>query len=592
MSKILRINMGNLNHSFEDVPDKYKYLGGRAITSSILLDEVDPTCNPLGPNNKFIVAPGILSGTIAPSSGRLSVGGKSPLTNGSKEANAGGLTAQKLGRLGIKAVIIEGQPKDDSNWYNIVLSRDKCEIVEANNYAGMGLYDLIKKVWGEYPSRPGIIGCGIAGQKLMKSAGIFGNNIENTDPGRFAGRGGLGAVLGSKRVIAIISDSSGTERPKPANEVLFEQGNKKLVDALNEHAITGILEKDGKPYGALKNYGTNVLQNIINEAGALPTRNWHTGHFEHAHKISGEAVHELVDRVKAKFPDSPATYAHPCHPGCIMACSNVVPYEDTGEPHVSPLEYETVWALGTNCTIDDLYYVAELNRVCNNLGLDTIEAGNTIAVAMEAGLLEFGDGPAAVELLKSVTKDKDPLGALMGSGALALGEAFGVTHVAHVKGQSLPAYDPRPIKGIGVTYATGTQGGCHTQGYTIAPEILGSAGGVDPRDTTKGELSRAYQATTAYIDSTGYCLFIAFAILDIESGFEGMAETINGFLDTKVDPVEYGKEILKKERTFNKRAGMTEVHDRLPEFFRTEPLPPHNVVFDVTDEELDKVHQY
>ena len=592
MSKILRINMGDLSHSFEDVPDKYNYLGGRAITSSILLDEVDPTCNPLGPNNKFIAAPGILSGTHAPSSGRLSVGGKSPLTNGSKEANAGGLTAQKLGRLGIKAVIIEGQPKDDSNWYNIVLSRDKCEIVEANNYAGMGLYDLIKKVWGEYPSRPGIIGCGIAGQKLMKSAGIFGNNIENTDPGRFAGRGGLGAVLGSKRVIAIISDSTGTEPPKPIDGTLFEQGRKKLVDALNEHAVTGILEKDDKPYGALKNYGTNVLQNIINEAGALPTRNWHSGHFENASKISGEAVHELVDGVKAKFPDSPASYAHICHPGCIIACSNVVPYEETGELHVSPLEYESVWALGTNCAIDDLYYVAELNRVCNDLGLDTIEAGNTIAVAMEAGLLEFGNGPGAVELLKSVAKDKDPLGALVGYGALGLGQAFGVTHVAHVKGQSLPAYDPRAIKGIGVTYATGPQGGCHTQGYTVAPEIIGIAGGADPRDTKKAELSRTYQAVTAYIDSTGYCLFIAFAILDIESGFEGMTETINGFLDTEIDPVEYGKEILKKERTFNKHAGMTEVHDRLPEFFHIESLPPHNVVFDVTDEELDKVHQY
>jgi len=587
--------MSTLEHKFEEVPEKYKTLGGRALTSAIVFDEVDPKCDPLGPQNKIVVAPGILAGTNAPSSGRLSVGGKSPLTNGIKEANAGGLSAQKIGHLGIKAIIIEGSPKE-KKWYNVVLSKDKCEVAEADKYAGMGLYELITKVWEEYPNKPGIIGCGIAGQKLMKSAGIFGNNVENSDPGRYAGRGGLGAILGSKGVIAIITDDSGTESLKPVNQELYDQGRIKLRDALNEHAVTGVLEKIDpetnkmKPYGGLKNYGTNILQNIINEAGALPTRNWHEGFFEDAAKISGEAVHELVDETKAKFPDSPATYNHACHPGCIMRCSNVVPYKDTGNLQVSPLEYETVWALGTNCGIGDLHYVAELNRVCNNLGLDTIEMGNTIAVAMESGLLEFGDGPGAVELLKKVATP-DELGAIVGQGALAMGQAKGVTHVAHVKGQSLPAYDPRPIKGIGVTYATGTQGGDHTQGYTIAPEILKIGGKPDPRDVKKAELSRGFQVNTAYIDSTGYCLFIAFAILDIESGLEGMVESINGFLGTEVDVGKYGAEILRKEREFNKRAGMTEKDDRLPEFFYNEPLPPHNVVFDVSDKELDKVHQ-
>ena len=581
--------MSNLEHKFEDVPDKYKTFGGRALTSAIVFDEVDPKCDPLGPQNKFIVAPGILAGTNAPSSGRLSVGGKSPLTNGIKEANAGGLSAQKIGQLGIKAIIIEGSPKE-KKWYNVVLSKDKCEIVEASKYAGMGLYELITKIWEENPNKPGIIGCGIAGQKLMKSAGVFGNNVENSDPGRYAARGGLGAVLGSKGVIAIISDDSATERLKPVNQELYDQGRKKLIAALNEHPVTGVLEKDGKAFGGLKNYGTNILQNIINEAGALPTRNWHEGFFEDAVKISGEAVHELVDKIKAKFPDSPAAYAHACHPGCIIKCSNVVPYEETGKLQVSPLEYESAWALGTNCCIGDLYYVAELNRVCNDLGLDTIEMGNTIAVAMEAGTLKFGDGPGALELLKKVATD-EKLGAIVGNGALAMGQAKGVTHVAHVKGQSLPAYDPRAIKGIGVTYATGPQGGDHTQGYTIASEILQIGGKPDPRDAKKSELSKGFQVNTAYIDSTGYCLFIAFGILDSESGLTGMVESINGFLGTEVDVGAYGSEILRKEREFNKKAGMTEKDDRLPEFFYKEPLPPHNVVFDVTNEELDKVHQ-
>ncbi len=591
MPQILRINMSDMTTKYEEFPEKYKKLGGRALTSTIVFDEVPPTCEPLGSFNKVVIAPGIVTGTNAPSSGRLSVGGKSPLTGGIKEANAGGLTAQKLAKLGLKAVVLEGQPISREKWFNVVIKKGSVEIVEANEFAGMGLYDLIGKVWNNFPNKPGIIGCGIAGQKLMRSAGVFGNNVENNDPGRYAGRGGLGAVIGSKRVIAIITDDTDGERPPPVNKDLFDEGRAKLVAALNEHAVTGVLEKDGKPYGGLKNFGTNVLQNIINEAGALPTRNWREGRFEGAAKISGEATHELVDKVKAKFPDSPAQYAHACHPGCIIKCSNVVPYEDTGELQVSPLEYETAWALGTNCGIDSHYHVSELNRICNDLGLDTIEAGNTIGVAMEAGILKFGDGPGAVDFLRKVGTDS-PMGNLIGLGALGLGQAFGVTHVAHVKGQSLPAYDPRPIRGIGVTYATGTQGGDHTQGYTIAPEILQVGGAPDRMDINKAELSRAFQATTAFIDSTGYCLFIAFAILDIASGSEGMVQSIQGFLgDTSIDAVAYGMEVLKKEREFNKKAGFTKLDDRLPEFFKTEPLPPHNVVFEVTDEELDKVFE-
>ncbi len=593
--------MSTLEHKFENVPEKYSTFGGRALTSNIVFNEIDPKCDPLGPDNKFIVAPGLLAGTNAPSSGRLSVGGKSPLTNGIKEANAGGLTAQKLGRLGIKAIIIEGKASGDK-WYNIVVSKDKCEIVEAGKYSGMGLYELITKVWEEYPSKPGIIGCGIAGQKQMIGAGVFGNNAQNTDPGRYAGRGGLGAVLGSKRIIALITDDTGTERLQPVNQELYDTGRIKLRDALNEHAVTGVLEKadpetgEMKPYGGLKNYGTNILQNIINEAGALPTRNWTEGRFEGAAKISGEAVHEYIDKVKAKFPDSTATYNHACHPGCIMRCSNIVPYEDTGKHQVGCLEYESVWALGTNCGIDDLYYVAELNRVCNDLGLDTIEAGNIVSVAMEGKVevngkkLDFGEGALAVELLKKVTTD-ETLAKAVGDGALAMGKYASVSRVAQVKGQSLPAYDPRAIKGIGVTYATGTQGGDHTQGYTIAPEILQIGGKPDRMDVKKAELSRAFQTTTAYIDSTGYCLFIAFAILDIETGLTGMVESVNGFLGTEIDLGKYGADIIRIEREFNKKAGMTKKDDRLPEFFYKEPLPPHNVVFDVSDEELDKVHQ-
>ena len=593
MSKLLRINMTDLSHKWETIPSEYETLAGRAFTSAVISNEVDPMCHPLREFNKIVISPGLLAGTPAPSSGRLSVGAKSPLTGGIKEANAGGLTGNRLGRLGVRGIIIEGAP-DTKDWYSIVVGKDKCEIVKTNNYAGIGLYGLIGKIWKDYPVKPGIIGCGVAGQRLMKCAGVFGNNPENTDPGRYAGRGGLGAVFGSKRIIAVISDPTGGSIPEPKDKDRFDKGRHALKDALDKHAVTGKLKDDkGNPFGGLKNYGTNVLTNILNEAGGLPTIGFSSGRFDGAAKISGEAVHELVDKTKAKFGDkAEGRYAHPCHPGCVMACSNIVPYEKTGKLHVSPLEYETAWALGANLGISVLHDVAELNRICNDLGLDTIEAGNTLAMLMEGGVIKYGDGPGAIKALKEAYNAGSVTGKLVCSGTQTAGEALGVTRIPVVKGQALPAYDPRPIRGIGVTYATSTMGADHTAGYTIAAEILGIKGTVtDPRALNKAELSRNFQATTAYIDATGYCLFIAFAILDNDDGFNGMVDSVNGFLGKDIDVGEYGKGILKNERNFNKKAGFTNKDDRLPEFFKTEPLPPHNVTFDVTDEELDAVYE-
>ena len=579
MNKILRVNMTDLTTTFEDVPEKYKLMGGRWLTSSIVADEVPPTCHPLGPNNKLVLAPGMVTGTAAPTSARISAGGKSPLTGGIKESNAGTKFSPMLARLGIKAIVVEGQPKDGS-WHVLEIDKDGARLIPAGDLVGKGTYATTDALIEKY-GKVGVCCIGPAGEMKMAMAGICFND-QGDRASRYSGRGGLGAVMGSKGLKAIVVNDKGGPGVEIANKELFDQGRKKLTEALRSHDIT-------KPKGALNTYGTAVLINIINEAGGLPTRNFSSGYFEGAPKVAGEAIFEGNKQRLGK-----ELYNHACSPGCIIQCSNTWHRPD-GTEHTSCIEYESDWAFGPNCGIDDLDIIAELNHLCNDYGLDTIEAGGTIAVAMEGGLAEFGDGKRAIELLHEIGQGTT-LGRILGQGATFTGKALGVVRVPAVKGQNMPAYEPRAIKGIGVTYATSTMGADHTSGYTIAPEILGVSGKVDPLTPEgKAELSRNFQAATAFIDSTGHCLFIAFAILDIAEGFEGMVEECNGVLGTNWtadDVTRIGQEILKKERAFNEAAGFTKVHDRLPEFMKYEPLPPHNQVWDVPDAALDSVWEF
>jgi aldehyde:ferredoxin oxidoreductase len=424
-----------------------------------------------------------------------------------------------------------------------------------------------------------IAGIGLAGEFLYRNSGVVFDDLARR-PSRYAGRGGLGTVMGSKGLKFIIVDRKGAPGVEIADKALFSEGRKKLTDALRTHDVT-------KPKGGLNTYGTAILINIMNEAGGLPTRNFSSGRFDGAPKIAGEAIFEGNKERLGK-----ELYNHACSPSCIIECSNTW-HKPDGTEHVSCIEYESDWALGANCGIDDLDDIAELVRLCNAYGLDTIEAGTTLAVAMEAGLAEFGDGKKAIELMHEIGKGT-PLGRILGSGTATAAKALGVLRCPTVKGQSMPAYEPRAVKGIGITYATSTMGADHTAGYTVAPEILSVGGEADPLSQEgKADLSRAFQATTAFVDSSGHCLFIAFAILDIASGFEGLVEEVNGVLGTQYtgdDVVELGSEILRKERAFNEAAGFTKAHDRLPEFMGYEPLPPHNVVFDVPDETLDAVY--
>ncbi|HIP87065.1 MAG TPA: aldehyde ferredoxin oxidoreductase, partial [Anaerolineales bacterium] len=558
-------------------PEKYKFLGGRGLTSTIVYDEVDPTCHPLGPNNKLVFAPGIVTGTNAPSSGRVSIGGKSPLTGGIKESNAGTSWVQAVAKLGLKAIIVEGFPKD-GGWWGLHITKDGAEFFPADEYAGKGLYEVYPQLFERFGKKVHICSIGVAGEMKMAMAGVCFNDNHGR-PSRYSGRGGLGAVMGSKGLKFIVVDDTGAPGVEIVNPDLFNQGRKKLLEALRQHDIT-------KPKGGLNTYGTAILVNIINEAGGYPTRNFREGRFEGAAATSGEAIFENNKNRLGK-----ELYNHACHPGCVIQCSNTY-YDEEGNEIVSCIEYETTWALGANCGIDNLEAIGKLTWLCNDLGLDTIEAGGTIAVAMDAGLLSFGDWEGAIRLLDEEIRKGTPLGHIIGNGAAFTGKAFGWHRVPGVKGQNMPAYEPRAIKGIGITYAISTMGADHTSGYTIAPEILGVGGKVDQFDTNKAELARNFQYTTAFIDSSGHCLFIAFAILDIPSGFEGMVEECAGLLGadwTPDDVARIGKEIIDRELAFNRAAGFTKADDRLPEFMKYEKLPPHNVVWDVPDEVLDAV---
>jgi len=578
MEKILRVNMsaaGKPDVQISPVGD-YTGLGGRGLTSAVVSNEVPPLCHPLGADNKLVIAPGLLSGSIASMSGRISVGCKSPLTGGIKEANSGGQGAQVLARLGYAAIILEGKP-EDKNLYKILINKDGVQVLEDNSLKMLGNYETVAQMKSEFGDKIACISIGQAGEMMLGAASVAFTDME-LRPTRHAGRGGVGAVMGSKGVKVIVLDDSGMKMRSPSDPGKFKEANKLFVAGLKKHPVTG----EGLPA-----YGTNVLTNVVNEAGGFPTNNFKTGRFDGAPQISGESLAEM-EKERGGNP------THGCHRGCVIQCSGIF-NDKQGNFLTKQPEYETVWAHGANCGIDDLDAIAMLDRLDDDYGLDTIEMGATIGVAMDAGLADFGDAEAAINLVKEVGKGS-PLGRILGSGAGVTGKVFGVERVPVVKNQSMPAYDPRAVQGIGVTYATSTMGADHTAGYSVTANLLGVGGTVDPLNP-QGQvvLSRNLQISTAAIDSTGMCLFIAFAILDQEDTFNALVDMINAFSGLSLtgdDVAELGKKVLKMEREFNRQAGFTEKDDRLPEYFLNESLPPHDVKFTVSDADLDSVFDF
>ncbi len=467
---ILRINMTDRTYKLEDLPEKYKFLAGRGLTSTLIHDEVPATCHALGPNNKLVFSPGFVTGTAAPTSARISVGAKSPLTGTIKESNAGSEWPQALAAMRIRALVVEGKPEGDGKFWTVLLSWDeaagepKVEFSPADDLLGMTCQESMDKVYEKF-GKVTATGIGASGELLYGNSGLVFDDLSHRAT-RYAGRGGLGAVMGSKGLKFIVINRKGAPGVEIADKDLLEQGRKKLSEALLSHDVT-------KPKGGLNTYGTAVLVNVMNEAGGLPTRNFSSGRFDGAPNIAGEAIFEGNKERTGK-----ELYNHACSPGCIIQCSNTWHKED-GTEHVSCVEYESAWALGADCGIDNLDDVAEMIRLCNEYGLDTIETGTTIGVAMEAGMAEFGDSKKAIELVHEIGQGT-PLGRILGSGTDTAAKVLGVVRNPTVKGQSMPAYEPRAVKGIGITYATTTMGADHTAGYTIAPEILSVGGKADP----------------------------------------------------------------------------------------------------------------
>lgn len=562
-NRIIRIDLTNNTIKEEQLKEEWKHLGGRGLTSTIISEEVPPTCHPLSTENKLVFAPGLISGTTLSSSNRLSVGGKSPMTGGIKEANSGGVAAYRLARLGIKALILEGRVTEKDKWVGIHIDANGISIESLDEYKDVYTWETSDKLIEKYGKNTGVISIGPAGEKRMPIASIHITDIEG-EPCRVAARGGLGAVMGSKGVKAItVNDKDSTVRPGKSEAA--KAAIKKFNTAVRENPVTGDI------FGKL---GTARTLGVVNDLGGLPTRNFSQGSFEKADDIGGQALYDTITS-RGGLP------THACMPGCLIRCSNKYVSND-GTPVVGSVDYETLCLLGSNIGIGNLDHIAHLNRLCNDIGLDTIEAGVTIGVLCDAGVMDFGDYKRAVELLEAVPTGS-PLGTLVGAGSVVCAKAYGVERIPATKGQGMAAYDPRVIKGQGVTYATTPMGADHTAGNAIVAQG-------DHKDPTgKVQISVDLQLFTAVQDNLGLCIFTTRPINEDMTILEDAVKGIAGW-DTTIDELKaFGKSIIVKEHEFNLKAGISPEADRLPGFMRTEALPPNNLVFEMDEDEFQTV---
>ncbi|ABB14938.1 aldehyde ferredoxin oxidoreductase family protein [Carboxydothermus hydrogenoformans] len=551
--KVLRVNLstGEIKKEPLDLEVAKKFLGGRGLGSYILSKEIDPAVDPLSPENKIIFATGPLTGSSAPTSGRYMVVTKSPLTGTIASSNSGGFWGAELKFAGYDLIIVEGKAAKPSYIY---INDDTVEIRDAQNYWGKLVSEtteLLQKEVGDPKAR--VLTIGPAGERLSPIAAVMNEKY------RAAGRSGVGAVMGSKNLKAIVVRGSG--KIEPAEPEKTKELLSRLLKKIREDGVTG---------QGLPNYGTAVLVNIINENGILPTNNFQKSYFPTADAISGETLSEkyLVKK-------------DPCY-RCPIACGRYckVDDEEGGGP-----EYETIWAFGADCGVDDLAAIIKANNLCNEYGLDTISAGATIACAMElyekghikkeeldGPELKFGSAEAVIEWTRKMGAGEG-FGAKLALGSYRLAESYGVPELSmSVKKQELPAYDPRGVQGHGLQYATSNRGGCHVRGYLISPEILGSPEKID-RFALEGKANWAklFQDLTAVIDSLGLCLFTSFALN--ADDYRELFNYIVGENYTTEDILTAGERIWNLERVFNLKAGIDAKEDTLPKRLLEEPVP-------------------
>lgn len=569
MAKLLRINLSTLTATAEEVPEAYRKFGGRGLTSCIVEKEVPATCDPLGAENKLVFAPGILGGTSVPCSGRLSVGAKSPMTKGIKEANTGGAMAQALAKLGFKAVVFEGRAQKPTS---VRLSKDGAAFADASNLAGLGSYAILDQLRKENGEKVCFAWTGPAGDMKLTAASIMFTTPDSHI--RVAARGGIGAVMGSKNLKSVVVDDAGAS---PV-EIKDRDKLKKNVSAITKVVLANHFAQ------GLRTMGTPQIVMSTQTAGALPTKNFSMGQFDGAETLSGEYMEQLLKR----RPN--AETVHHCMTGCILSCSNVYT-DEKGEFIVSGIEYETIALIGSNCLISDLDMVARINRACNDAGVDTMDIGSALAVAMEGGLLKWGDGAAALKLVEEIIQGTEN-GKMIGSGVKVTGEKLGVKRVPHVKGQGLSGYDPRILKGTGVTFATSPQGADHTAGIVLPGPHDPTYVPVD--STGQAKRSRFMQTWMAMVDSMGLCMMLGMPIMEEGKGLDqNLINCVSALTGEELGAnylLELGAEVLRIETKFNKAAGLTSADDRLPKFFSEEKFGPGALVFDVSAEEIDTVH--
>nr|MDO8086603.1 aldehyde ferredoxin oxidoreductase C-terminal domain-containing protein [Candidatus Sigynarchaeum springense] len=566
MAKIIRVNTKSRSITIEELPPALALLGGRELTSTIIADEVKPKADPLGPENKLVLATGLLAATPAPNFSRLSAGCKSPLTGGIKEANVGGKAGFALGMHDIRAIVLENSHTDDAFYYLIIKSDSSVTWEPAREPKTTGNYALCEELGQRFGSTASVISIGTAGANLMLMASIAVQDLQN-HPTRHAARGGPGAVMGSKGIKAIVIE------PKKGAAVSY-------ADAPAFKSIAAPWAKDLKTTRVgFSKLGTAMTVGISQMLQGLPTKNFREGTFAGAEKIGGDHLHELIVERKGRF-------GIPCMPGCAIQCSNLVIGPD-GMHATSSLEYETIAMNGSNLLIDDIDTIARIDHECDDIGIDTIEFGNMMGVLMEAGKYEFGDAKGVFEVLGEI-RDCTAKGKFYGKGVHRVGTELGVDRLPTVKKQGMSAYDPRTYKGMGATFCTTPMGADHTAGAAIykRPGFDAKKDYGDVFDS-KGKLDLSFelQVLIGACDMLGICYFVGPSFTTLERA----AKLINARYGTSIsqdDLLRKVKEMLKKELDFNVKAGFTKRDDSLPAFFKTERLPETGRTWDIPDDEL------